>query len=288
MDIFRKRINIRGNNVNLNDRLVRRALFFTIYLAFGIFIAFIGLAIVSLFFRISLNGFLQSLTTEVVVEAIKLSILTSFSSLIIVIVLGTPIAYINARHRYLGKQLVDTLIDLPVVLPPAVAGLGLLMAFGRRGLIGQYLSAFGFDIAFTTLAVIMAQVFVSSPFYIRQAKTSFEDVNSEFEAAARTLGATPLSVFFRITVPIAMNGLVSGAIMAWARALGEFGATIMFAGNFQGRTQTMPLAIYSALESNLDAAISLAIILVTVSFIIIAIIKSLTGVTFFAPASDRI
>jgi len=288
MDIFRKRINIRGNNVNLNDRLVRRALFFTIYLAFGIFIAFIGLAIVSLFFRISLNGFLQSLTTEVVVEAIKLSILTSFSSLIIVIVLGTPIAYINARHRYLGKQLVDTLIDLPVVLPPAVAGLGLLMAFGRRGLIGQYLSAFGFDIAFTTLAVIMAQVFVSSPFYIRQAKTSFEDVNSEFEAAARTLGATPLSVFFRITVPIAMNGLVSGAIMAWARALGEFGATIMFAGNFQGRTQTMPLAIYSALESNLDAAISLAIILVTVSFIIIAIIKSLTGVTFFGPASDRI
>jgi len=288
MDIFRKRINIRGNNVNLNDRLVRRALFFTIYLAFGIFIAFIGLAIVSLFFRISLNGFLQSLTTEVVVEAIKLSILTSLSSLIIVIVLGTPIAYINARHRYLGKQLVDTLIDLPVVLPPAVAGLGLLMAFGRRGLIGQYLSAFGFDIAFTTLAVIMAQVFVSSPFYIRQAKTSFEDVNSEFEAAARTLGATPLSVFFRITVPIAMNGLVSGAIMAWARALGEFGATVMFAGNFQGRTQTMPLAIYSALESNLDAAISLAIILVTVSFIIIAIIKSLTGVTFFGPASDRI
>jgi len=288
MHILRKRMNIRGNNVNLNDRLVRRALFFTIYLAFGIFIAFIGLAIISLFFRISLNGFLQSLTTEVVVEAIKLSILTSFSSLIIVIVLGTPIAYINARHRYLGKQLIDTLIDLPVVLPPAVAGLGLLMAFGRRGLIGQYLSAFGFDIAFTTLAVIMAQVFVSSPFYIRQAKTSFEDVNSEFEAAARTLGATPLSVFFRITVPIAMNGLVSGAIMAWARALGEFGATIMFAGNFQGKTQTMPLAVYSALESNLDAAISLAIILVTVSFIIIVIIKSLTGVTFFAPASDHI
>lgn len=288
MDILRKRINTRGKNVNLNDRLVKKALFFTIYLTFGIFIAFIGLVIVSLFFRISLNGFLQSLTTEVVVEAIKLSILTSFSSLIIVIALGTPIAYINARHRYWGKELVDTLIDLPVVLPPAVAGLGLLMAFGRRGLIGQYLSAFGFDIAFTTLAVIMAQVFVSSPFYIRQAKTSFEDVNSEFEAAARTLGATPLSVFFRITAPIAMNGLVSGAIMAWARALGEFGATIMFAGNFQGRTQTMPLAVYSALESNLDAAISLAVILVTVSFIIIAIIKSLTGVTFLAPTSDRI
>ncbi|HYA82300.1 MAG TPA: ABC transporter permease [Candidatus Bathyarchaeia archaeon] len=287
MNILHKRLNISGNSVNPNNSLVRRALFFTIYLVFGIFIAFISLAIVSLFFRISLNGFFQSLTTEVVVEAIKLSILTSFFSLIIVIVLGTPIAYINARYRYLGKQLVDTLIDIPVVLPPAVAGLGLLMAFGRRGLVGQYLSAFGFDIAFTTLAVIMAQVFVSSPFYIRQAKTSFEDVNSEFEAAARTLGATPLGVFFRITVPIAMNGLVSGAIMAWARALGEFGATVMFAGNFQGRTQTMPLAIYSALESNLDAAISLAIILVIVSFIIIAVIKSLTGITFFAPVSDR-
>jgi molybdate transport system permease protein len=287
MDLLRSRLDIRRKNTHLSDKLIKNSLLLVVYLLFGALIAFVSLTIAALFFKISLNSFIQSLTTDVVQEAIRLSFLTSFFSVVIVIIFGTPVAYINARRRYLGKQLIDTLIDLPVVLPPAVAGLGLLLAFGRRGLIGQYFNIFGFDIAFTTLAVIMAQVFVSSPFYIRQAKVSFEDVSHEYEAAARTLGATSINTFFRVTVPIALNGLISGAIMTWARALGEFGATVIFAGNFQGRTQTMPLAIYSALQGNIDASISLAIILVIISFVIIAVIKSLTGVTFLAPTSDR-
>ena len=287
MDLLRSRFDISRKNTNFSDKLKRNSLLLVVYLLFGALIAFVSLTIAALFFKISLDSFIQSLTTDVVREAIKLSFLTSICSVVIVIIFGTPVAYINARRRYTGKQLIDTLIDLPVVLPPAVAGLGLLLAFGRRGLIGQYFNVFGFDIAFTTLAVIMAQVFVSSPFYIRQAKISFEDVSREYEAAARTLGATSINTFFRVTVPIALNGLISGAIMTWARALGEFGATVIFAGNFQGRTQTMPLAIYSALQGDVDASISLAIILVIISFVIIAIIKSLTGVTFLAPASDR-
>jgi molybdate transport system permease protein len=150
------------------------------------------------------------------------------------------------------------------------------MAFGRRGVLGQYFSFFGIDIAFTTTAVIIAQVFVASPFFIRQARTSFEDVDRTYENAARTLGASPFYTFFLVTVPIAMNGLISGAILSWARALGEFGATIMFAGNFEGRTQTMPLAIYTAMQSDLNASILLSIILVAISFIVIAAIKILT------------
>ncbi len=287
MDLLRGRLDVSSNNSHFYDKLKRSSLLLVVCLLFGALIAFVSLTIAALFFKISLDSFIQSLTTDVVREAIKLSILTSVSSVVIIIIFGTPVAYINARRRYTGRHLIDTLIDLPVVLPPAVAGLGLLLAFGRRGLIGHYFNVFGFDIAFTTLAVIMAQVFVSSPFYIRQAKTSFEDVNHEYEAAARTLGATPINTFFRVTVPIALNGLISGAIMTWARALGEFGATVIFAGNFQGRTQTMPLAIYSALQGDVDASISLAILLVILSFVIIAIIKSLTGMTFLAPSSDR-
>ena len=142
---------------------------------------------------------------------------------------------------------------------------------------GHYLNAFGISIAFTTLAVIMAQVFVSSPFYIRQARTSFEDVDLAFENAARTLGASGLYTFFHVILPIAMNGLISGAIMAFARSLGEFGATIMFAGNFQGRTQTMPLAIYTAMQGDLDVSLCLSIILVAISFVVIVLVKTLTG-----------
>jgi molybdate transport system permease protein len=183
---------------------------------------------------------------------------------------------VNARHDYRGKVIVDTLTDLPIVLPPAVAGIALLMAFGRRGVVGQYLDLFGIHIAFTTLAVVLAQVFVASPFYIRQAKASFEAVDRLYEDAARTLGASRWTVALRITIPLAWGGLISGAILSFARALGEFGATIMFAGNFQGRTQTMPLAIYTTMQGDLDAAISLAIILVLISFAVIAAVKVVT------------
>lgn len=238
---------------------------------------FIALPVLSLFIKSSPVSLARSLQDSVVRDALALSLLTSACTTGIVILLGTPLSYLNARFHYFGKEVLDTLLDLPVVLPPAVAGIALLMAFGRTGVLGQHLNALGISIAFTTLAVILAQVFVSAPFYLRQARTSFEDVDPALESAARTLGSSPVSAFFQVTIPLACNGLVSGAVMTFARALGEFGATMMFAGNFQGRTQTMPLAIYAAMQGDLDAALCLSIALVVISFLVIALVRMLTG-----------
>ncbi len=238
--------------------------------------SFIALPVAALFLKSPLDTILRSLHDPMVKDALRLSLMTSTLTTIIVVIMGTPIAYVSARFNYFGKELADSLIDLPVIMPPAVAGIALLMAFGRMGIVGRYLNALGISIAFTTLAVIIAQTFVSSPFYIRQARTSFEDVDLAFENAARTLGASRVYTFFHVILPIAMNGLISGAIMAFARSLGEFGATIMFAGNFQGRTQTMPLAVYTAMQGDLDVSLCLAIILVAISFMVIALVKILT------------
>ncbi|MFA5268566.1 MAG: ABC transporter permease [Methanoregula sp.] len=246
-------------------------------------VSFIGIPLAALLLRVPPDLLLASLQDPVVIDALFLSFFTASISTVIVITFGTPIAYINARCQYPGKKIIDTITDLPIVLPPAVAGLALLMAFGRRGLVGHYLNMMGIDIAFTTIAVIMAQVFVASPFYIRQARTSFAGVNRVYEDAARTLGAKPLTTFFSITVPLALSGILSGAVMTFARALGEFGATIMFAGNLQGKTQTMPLAIYGAMQGDMDASLVLAVILVIISFAVIIIVKVLTEKEEAAP-----
>ncbi len=261
-----------GVSARVKDIALKIALGFLLILA----MAFIALPVASLFLKSPLDATIRSVQDPVVIDALRLSLTTSTLTVLVVVLMGTPIAYINARFQYPGKEIADSLIDLPVIMPPAVAGIALLMAFGRMGILGHYLNAFGFSIAFTTLAVVMAQVFVSSPFYIRQAKTSFEDVDTAFENAARTLGASRFYAFFHVILPMALNGLVSGAIMAFARSLGEFGATIMFAGNFQGRTQTMPLAIYTAMQGDLDVSLCLAIILVAISFLVIALVKILT------------
>lgn len=257
-------------------RFPRAPLTLLIAALLALFLLFVTLPVASLFLRISPEAFFRSLAEPVVIDALSLSLVTATVSTAIVILFGTPLALVNARRDYPGRALVDTLTDLPIVLPPAVAGIALLMAFGRRGVVGQYLDVFGISIAFTTVAVILAQVFVASPFYIRQARASFEAVDRLYEDAARTLGASPATVALRITIPLAWSGLVSGAILSFARALGEFGATIMFAGNFQGRTQTMPLAIYTTMQGDLSAAISLAIILVVISFAVIAAVKIIT------------
>lgn len=254
----------------------RVALTFLTAALLALFLLFVTIPVVSLFLRISPDAFFRSLAEPVVIDALYLSLVTAAISTVIVVIFGTPLALVNARHDYRGRDIVDTLTDLPIVLPPAVAGIALLMAFGRRGVVGQYLDVFGVNIAFTTIAVILAQVFVASPFYIRQAKASFEAVDRLYEDAAKTLGASPWIVALRITIPLAWGGLISGAILSFARALGEFGATIMFAGNFQGRTQTMPLAIYTTMQGDLDASISLAIILVVISFAVIAAVKVVT------------
>jgi molybdate transport system permease protein len=236
-------------------------------------ILFLALPVVALFFRTTPDLFLASLGDPQVHSALWLSLFTSLVTISVVILLGTPFAFFHSRRRYPGRALVDTLIDLPLVLPPAVAGLGLLLLYGRTGLIGRYLDIFGITIAFSTLAVIMAQIFVASPFYIRQARALFEQLDPAYEQTARTLGASPLRIFLGVTVPLTANGLVSGAVMTFARALGEFGATIMFAGNLPGVTQTMPLAVYGGLEGNFNIGITIAILLVILSFAVMAAIR---------------
>ena len=211
----------------------------------------------------------------------QLSLLTATLSTLITFGAGTPVAYLLARQSFFGKSVVDTLIDLPMVLPPAVAGIALLMAFGRRGLLGPAFSSLGIELPFTTAAVILAETFVAAPFYVRSAKAGFGGVDRKLEQMSALLGVSNLETFLRITFPLAAPSLLGGLLMTWARALGEFGATIMFAGNFPGRTQTMPLAIYSGLESNLDSALVLSFLLVIVSFGILFAVRAISpkGIT---------
>jgi molybdate transport system permease protein len=257
---------------------VRRIPLLTILVPIPIllFVGFLGLPVVALFLKVlPQEGIWETLQEPLVTKALWLSAITSLSSLLLAVSFGTPIAYLLARHRFRGAVLLDTLVDLPMVLPPTVAGVALLMAFGRRGILGVWLDAIGVQIGFTTVAVILAQSFVSAPFYIRAARAGFQSVDQELERVAYTLGHSAFSTFLRVTVPLALPALLGGAVMAWARALGEFGATIMFAGNLIGRTQTMPLAIYIAMESDLTAALVLSAILVVVSFSVLFLVRLL-------------
>ena len=179
------------------------------------------------------------------------------------VALGGPLAFVLARHRFTGKWLVEAVVDLPIVLPPSVAGLALLIAFGRRGVLGESLEVLGIAIPFTTLAVILAQTFVSAPFFVRSARAGLAAVDRDLEDAARVDGASERQVARRITVPLAGAALAAGLVMSWARAMGEFGATIMFAGNVAGRTQTLPLVVYGEFQGgDLDASLAAAAILV--------------------------
>jgi molybdate transport system permease protein len=197
--------------------------------------------------------------------ALRLSLLTTGASLALTLVLGTPLAWTLARRRFPGHRAIETLVDLPIVLPPAVAGLGLLLLLGRRGPVGSA----GLEIAFTTVAVVLAQTFVSAPLYVRAARGAFATVHRELEDAARMDGGGEWQVFRRVVLPLATPVVVGGAILAWARALGEFGATIMFAGNVEGVTQTLPLAVYAEFQSSLEASIAAAAILVAAAFAIL-------------------
>jgi molybdate transport system permease protein len=218
-----------------------------------------------------------------VAQALQLSLGTSFGSLAVALLCGTPLAYGLARLRFPGHGLVEALIEIPVVLPPAVAGIALLMAFGRRGLVGAPLADVGVSVAFTPVAVVLAQCFVAVPFYVRAARTGFAGVARDLEGAARVDGASGWDVFRYVTAPLAFPSLLAGGVLCWARALGEFGATIMFAGSFRGRTQTMPLAIYAALESDLGAALTLSTILVVVSVLVLALVRRLASRIPYGP-----
>jgi molybdate transport system permease protein len=209
-------------------------------------------------------------TYDILRQALGLSVATTATTMVIVIALGTPLAYLLARRRFPGAAAIEALVDLPIVLPPAVAGIALLVAFGRNGLVGRWLAEGGVTVGFTTIAVVMAQVFVSAPFYVIAARGGFARVDSDVEAAAADLGATPGHVFRTVTLPLILPSLIAGAVLAWARALGEFGATIMFAGNFPGVTQTMPLAIYGRFGAgDMSSALLLSVVLLLTSLMVL-------------------
>ncbi|MCC6169782.1 MAG: molybdate ABC transporter permease subunit, partial [Caldilineaceae bacterium] len=232
-------------------------------------ILFLVVPVLALLLRVDIADLFAHLVQPQVAQAIALSMVTTALALLTTILFGTPFAYLLARRAFYGRHLLETLIDLPMVLPPAVAGIALLLTFGRRGLLGEHLAGWGIDIAFTQTAVIMAQIFVAAPFYVKSAATGFAGIDREMEQAAALDGASAWRVFRHITLPLAGGALLGGAVMTWARALGEFGATIIFAGNFPGRTQTMPLAIYIGFELDLSIALTLAVILLFVSFAVL-------------------
>jgi len=238
-------------------------------------LVFLTLPLLALLIRTGLGTLAQNIAQTQVLQAVTLSLTTSVFATLLVIVLGTPLAYLLARHEFRGKVVLETLIDLPMVLPPAVAGVALLMTFGRRGIVGEHLSSLGLELAFTQAAVVLAQMFVAAPFFVKSAMAGFTRVEREAEEAAQIDGADGWTVFWRITLPLTWPALFGGAIMTWARALGEFGATIIFAGNFPGRTQTMPLAIYLGFELELGTALTLSIILLVASFGVLALVKGL-------------
>jgi len=230
----------------------------------AVFALFLGLPVLTLLVRAVLDGSLsEAIASPVVLDALSLSLVTTAVSLAITVAFGVPLAFVLARRRFRGKGLLEAVVDLPIVLPPSVAGLALLLVFGRRGLLAAPIGLLGLSVPFTTVAVILAQTFVSAPFFIRSARTGFAGVDRDLEDAARVDGASERQLFRAVTVPLAGAALAAGLVMSWARSLGEFGATIMVAGNVEGRTQTLPLVVYGEFQGgSLDASIAAAAILV--------------------------
>ena len=239
----------------------------------GVLVLLLGLPLLSLVLRIPPAALLARLQDPLILQALRLSLLTSVASTIIVVAVGLPVAHLLATANFPGKRVLEVLIDLPMVLPPTVAGVALLTAFGRTGLAGRALGAAGITLPFTTLGVVVAQAFVAAPFFVGAARAGFAEVDRKYLDAAATLRAAPGYAFLRVLAPLAAPSLLAGAAMSWARALGEFGATITFAGNMPGVTQTMPLAVYLALQSDLDAAVALSVLLLLVSLTVLLSIR---------------
>jgi len=248
----------------------------TLVLAAGLALGFLLLPIVAIFLRVPPGELVSALRSDVAKDALVVTFETNLIALALILVVGTPTAYWAATRRSRLRDLVVTLIELPLVLPPAVAGIGLLAAFGRLGLLGGTLDALGIDVAFNKVAVVLAVTFVASPFYVRTAVAAFETLDPNLPAAARTLGAGPGGVFFRVALPLAAGGLGAGAALAFARGLGEFGATIMFAGSLQGVTQTLSLAIYEQFDLDFDVALAISAVLVATSAATLLSVKLVT------------
>jgi molybdate transport system permease protein len=238
-------------------------------------LALLALPVVALLWRAGAEGILVFITQPGAVSALRLSLWTSSLSVLIAVVTGTPLALVLARRRFPGKTILELVIDLPIVLPPSVAGIALLIAFGRQGVFGTWLTALGISLPFTTAAVIMAQTFVSAPLFVRAARLGFAQIEHQIVEAAYVEGSNEWQLFRYVMFPLAGRAILSGAILAWTRAIGEFGATILFAGNLEGVTQTMPLAIYLGLERSLSVALALSTVLVFVSFLLLLVTRRL-------------
>ncbi len=248
-------------------------------LSFLVVATFLLLPIVAVFLELSPRKIVEQLGSEVAVDAILVTLETTGISTALIWAFGTPAAYLIATRRFRGRAFAITLLELPLVLPPAVAGIGLLAAFGSLGLLGGTLDELGLRLSFTQTAVTIAVTFVASPFYLRGAISAFESVDRTLIDAARTLGASPARAFWRVALPLALGGLGAGAALAFARGIGEFGATIMFAGSFQGVTQTLSLAIYQEFDVNFDVALAISAMLVVVSGTLLLAIKVVPGWT---------
>jgi molybdate transport system permease protein len=254
-------------------------------LALGIAIAFFALPVLALFTQVPLRDLPDLLASAPVRQALEVTLRTTAVANAAILLVGTPAAYLLATRSFRGRGALVTVIELPLVLPPAVAGIGLLAAFGASGLLGGDLADAGIVLPFTEWAVVLAVTFVAGPLYLRQALSAFEGVDPALTGAARTLGAGPARTFRRVALPLAASGLLAGWVLAFARGIGEFGATIIFAGNVQGSTQTLTLAIYEQLESDLDVAIAISVLLVVLSAGVLISYKVLTAWSGSAPTS---
>jgi molybdate transport system permease protein len=248
--------------------------------ALTVALLFLTLPIVAIFVDVGPLDLLRGLDDPGAVDALRLSLLCSAAAVAIIVLVGTPAAYYLATRRFRGRALLITLVELPLVLPPAVAGIGLLAAFGPNGLLGGHV-----ELVLTTAGVIVALTFVAAPFYIRQAQAGFEAVDRTWLDASRTLGAGEARTFLRVAIPGAGQGLIAGLALAWGRALGEFGATLMFAGSFRGITQTVPLAIYERFSTDFTGALALSAVLVAVSAALLLAVKLLSGTAWLGGAA---
>jgi molybdate transport system permease protein len=253
----------------------RSAFTFVLVFALALTLAFFMLPIAAVFLRVSPGTLVDQLGRDVVVDALVVTAKTSLIAQTIIFLVGTPAAYVVARRRFRGRAVVLTLIELPLVLPPAVAGIGLLAAFGRLGLLGSSLDVLGISVGFTQAAVVMAILLVAGPFYVRGAVGAFETIDQNLLDASRTLGAGPARTFGRVAIPLAGPGLSAAAALSFARGLGEFGATLFFAGSLQGVTQTLPLAIYAELDVNFDTALAISALLIVISAVVLLLVKLL-------------
>ena len=255
-------------------RTSRRATPLPIGLLATVGVAFLAIPLIGLLLRTPWSRLPELLTSPVAIEALRLSLICSLAATAIAIVTGVPLAWVLARARLPGTTLVRALVTLPLVLPPVVGGVALLLAFGRRGVVGQYLyDWFGVQLPFSTAGVILAEAFVAMPFLVITVEGALRSADPRFDEAAATLGAGRWTVLRRVTLPLVAPALIAGSVLAWARALGEFGATITFAGNLPGVTQTLPLAVYAALDTDRDAAIALSLVLLVASLAVLLLLR---------------